>query len=62
MDYDQKKDSLKVLAGTIYRRLHKPTTKGLHIVDKKDYIVDELKKKISVDLVHIVNMIKPGTN
>ena len=45
MDYDQKKDSLKVLAGTIYRRLHKPTTKGLHIVDKKDYIVDELKKK-----------------
>ena len=49
MDYNQKKDSLKVFAGTIYRRLHKPTTQGLHIVDKKDYIVDELQKKISVD-------------
>jgi len=41
MDYEQKEDSHKVLEGTTYCRLHKPTLKGLYILDKKDYIVDE---------------------
>ena len=29
MDYEQKKDSHKVLEGTAYCRLYKPTIKGL---------------------------------
>ena len=43
MDYEQKEDSHKVLAGTTYCRLHKPTIKleGLYKVDKQDYVLDE---------------------